>query len=69
MPNCQQHEDCDLVCPLDLDGYYCHNQAHEWRWNHVAHYQRRYEAMRQAWEDDALGDPEAYYNERAEEMP
>lgn len=68
MPNCKQHRDCDLVCPWD--GYYCHNEAHEWAWRHVGRYQRRYETMRQVWEsaalDDMPDDPEAYYNERAE---
>lgn len=71
MPNCEEHHDCDLVCPWC--GYYCHTYLHEEDWKHVAGYERRYEAMRQAQEasvfDDMPDDVEEYYNERAERMP
>ena len=56
MPNCEEHEDCDLVCS-ECGSYYCQSGSHEaFYWVHK---------LRQEMPDD----PEAYYNFRAEEMP
>ena len=65
MPNCQIHDNCDLVC--SWCGYYCHTEAHRWQWKHV----RRLSPGETAkpHEDDMPADREAFYNERAEEMP
>jgi len=57
MPNCNEHhENCVLRCSC-LSGYYCHDQTHEkeGRWKHVP-------------QPDMPDDPEAYRNERAEQM-
>lgn len=65
MPNCKQHEDCDLVCPWD--GYYYHNEAHKWRWRHV--HIDGFEATRRMVEHDMPDDRDEFFNERAERMP
>lgn len=62
MPNCKEHEDCDLVCSVCGD-YYCLPNAHDsyhWpfyqRWRHVPRQET----------NDMPDDQEAYYNDRAE---
>ena len=55
MPNCKEHEDCDLVCTCPA-GYYCREPAHKDIWLHIPC-------------PDMPNDPEEYYNRRAEEMP
>jgi len=56
MPNCKEHEGCDLVCS-ECGSYYCQSDSHDsFYWIHV----RR---------PDMPDDIEAYRNERAEEMP
>ena len=34
MPNCREHPECDLVCPLCKRGYYCHSATHAAQWYH-----------------------------------
>lgn len=54
MPNCQAHDDCDLVCTCPR-GYYC-QEEHAGQWRH----ERR---------PDMPDDLDEFYNERAERMP
>ena len=56
MPNCNEHQDCDLVCSV-CGGDSCKSDSHcAWHWVH----KRR---------QDMPDDIEAYRNERAERMP
>ena len=54
MPRCHEHIDCDLVCS-ECGDYHCQT-GHDADWVHVQH-------------QDMPDDPEAYYNERAEQKP
>lgn len=55
MPNCKEHEDCDLICAM-CGSYYCQDKLHGQNWQHVPRL-------------DMPDDIEAYRNEKAEEMP
>jgi len=56
MPNCKEHENCDLICS-ECGSYYCQSDSHNsFHWVHVPH-------------PDMPDDSEEYYNRRAEEMP
>ena len=81
MPNCQEHEDCDLVCST-CGSYYCLLPAHGFydtpfhqRWLHAARLDKHHNNAIPTVQldprppDDMPDDIEAYHNERAEEMP
>jgi len=65
MPDCKEHEDCDLVCS-ECGSYYCDTKArgHTGGWVHQPEF-----AYVTIPFDDMPNDPEEYYNERAEKMP
>ena len=66
MPNCQEHEDCDLVCS-ECGSYYCqgtHRDAVDSRLSLI-----HFPPWRHVHRPDMPDDIEAYRNERAEEMP
>lgn len=65
MPNCTEHEDCDLVCAV-CGSYYCGGREEG---NHPdSHADHPKDPWIHIPRPDMPDDPEAYYNERAEEM-
>ena len=68
MPNCKEHEDCDLVCS-ECGSYYCQSDSHDTPlWLHRLKWGRRHPVPTPPY-DDMPDDIEAYRNERAEENP